>query len=573
MRMMRFLAMMMVAGLLVAGCSQQDDPLTPQDGVRVDKDGTELLGEITIAAGTGFAEGGVGMVGTDSGTLNIDVPAGATVEQVFLYWLGGTTAADGDDEIVVDGNPVTGALIGGSTLFYENMTFYAYRADVTAEGWVVAGANSFTITGMDFDFTGNTHDENNGAGMIVIYDDGNTAELQLFDGLDMAFFKFPPTLNATAPVTFDFAAEGSDRTAQFVVLAGSVGRDRPNQIKVTTSAGDQVFDNPLGSVDGLLFDSITLDVMIPAGDTQLTAQMFSVVSEDPLGASLGWIGSGLSVPTTPPLYCLGDLVWYDENCNGCQDEGEMGVEGVEVILSAGCPADIVLGMTMTDADGYYEFCDLEPGDYTVQFMLPAGYEFSAQYAAGCGLDMDSNAGRDGFTDCVTIVDADDWTIDAGLCIPVEEGCSLTIGFWKTHAGLGNGNQDDVLSQYMPLWLGDDGGSKSYQVTDAVMAVDFLSQKVYGKPSNGITKLYAQMLAAKLNVAAGASDGDIATYLADADAFLADYNYMDWKNLSDEMKDDVMMWHDAFDDYNNGEIGPGHCSDDDDDDDFRTMEYR
>jgi hypothetical protein len=50
----------------------------------------------------------------------------------------------------------------------------------------------------------------------------------------------------------------------------------------------------------MLFDSINLDVNIPAGDTQATVQLFSVVSEDPLGASLGWLGTGLSVPVTPP---------------------------------------------------------------------------------------------------------------------------------------------------------------------------------------------------------------------------------------------------------------------------------
>ena len=57
MSIMRFLAMMMVAGLLVAGCSQQDDPLTPQNDLRTDKDGTELLGEIAIATGTFSAIG------------------------------------------------------------------------------------------------------------------------------------------------------------------------------------------------------------------------------------------------------------------------------------------------------------------------------------------------------------------------------------------------------------------------------------------------------------------------------------------------------------------------------------
>jgi hypothetical protein len=375
----------------------------------------------------------------------------------------------------------------------------------------------------------------------------------------MAFFKFSPTLDSTAPITFDFAAEPADRMGRFVVLAGSVGENRPNMIKVTTSAGEQVFDNALGSGDGLLFDSITLDVMIPAGDTMLTAQLFSVVSEDPLGASLGWIGTGLSVPVTPPppTYCIGDYVWFDENRNGCQDADEMGVAGVEVNLWIGCEPVEIIATTTTDADGGYLFCDLEPGDYTVQFIAPDGYEFCEQYAAGCGMESDSNAGLDGITDCVTIVDQDDLTIDAGLCMPpVEEGCSYTIGYWKNHAGFGP--QADVVTPLLPITLGDAGGDKSLEVTDAGMAVDLLSQHVYGKPGNGITKLYAQMLGAKLNVANGASDGDIADALAAADAFLADHDYTDWKKITKSEQKMVLAWKSTFDSYNNGLIGPGHC---------------
>jgi len=424
---LRVTLLVFALGVLIGGCSQQEDLNAPENEtimVGTNKDGTEYLGEIAIAAGAGFVEGGVGMVGTDTGTLDITVPAGATVEQVLLYWMGGTTSSDGDNEIMVDGNAVTGALIGGGTNFFGGYDFYGYRADVTAEGWVVPGANSFEITGFDFDFSGGTLDENNGAGMIVIYDDGTLADLQLFDGLDMAFFKFSGTLDATVPVTFDFLAESADRVGNLVVLAGSVGADRPNQIKVTTSAGEQVFDNPLGSTDGSLFDSINLDVNIPAGDTMATVQLFSVVSEEPLGASLGWLGTGLSVPVTPPpeTYCIGDFVWYDENGNGCQDDGEMPVEGVVVNLWTGCPAAEMIASTVTNVEGYYEFCELLPGDYSVQFVAPEGYFFCEPFSGACDTANDSNAGEDGITDCVTIVDANDWTIDAALCMPAELAC-------------------------------------------------------------------------------------------------------------------------------------------------------
>ena len=564
MRIMRFFVVLMFAGILAAGCSPESTMTTPDNQVGYDKNGTEELGlpSIPVADGSGFVEGGVGMVDTDTGNFDVTVPAGATVVQAFLYWEGGTTSDNGDDTISVNGNSVTGELIGGPTNFFENYNFYAYRADITAEGWVVPGLNSFEITDFDFDFSASTLDENNGAGILVVYDDGSMADLSLFDGLDMAYFNFAGTLNSTVPKTFTFNAEGADRVADLVVFAGSVGVDRPNQIKVTTIAGDQIFDNVLGSAQGLLWDSHVIVVDVPAGATELTVELISVNSSDPRGASMAWIGTGLAVPVNP-LYCLGDRVWYDSDCNGCQDEGERGAMGVTVNLYEGCTDGVMIGTTTTDETGYYEFCELMPGDYMVEFVAPDGYEFSPQYATACGFETDSNAGEGGMTDCITIVDADDWTIDAGLCMP-EEGCTLTIGKWKNWTGLGNGNQEDIVSQYLPVYLGDMGGAKTLDVTTVEIAVDVLKMKTYGRNNNGITKLYAQLLAAKLNFAAGASDGAVADYVTDADAFLADHDYMDWDGLSDDDKDMVMMWQGSFDAYNNGDIGPGHCEDDDDD---------
>lgn len=38
----------------------------------------------------------------------------------------------------------------------------------------------------------------------------------------------------------------------------------------------------------------------------------------------------------------------------------------------------VLGTTKTDVNGYYQFCELLPGDYKVKFERPSGYTFSEQ---------------------------------------------------------------------------------------------------------------------------------------------------------------------------------------------------
>ncbi len=566
MKSFRIIMLLMLVGILAAGCSQEADLTAPDTPTSVDKDGTEELGvpSIAIADGSGFLEGGVGMVDTDTGNFDLIVPMDATVVQVLLYWEGGTTSDAGDDTISINGTSVTGMGIGGPTNFFENYNFFAYRADITSLGMVVPGLNSFEITDFDFDFSGNDLDENNGAGILVIYDDGNLAELSLFDGLDLAFFDFAGSLNSTVPKTFTFNAEDTGRVADLVVFAGSVGENRPNQIKVTTIDGDQIFNDVLGSDEGPLWDSHVILVDVPAGATELTVELISVNSNEPLGASMAWVGTGLSVPVTPPpeLACIGDYVWFDENMDGIQDDGEMGVPGVEVVLQD-CQGNS-LDNTFTDSDGYYEFCELEPGDYNVRFTLPIDHVFSPMNMGGDpAKDSDADPVT-GATVCTTLDPGEnDMTWDAGIYLPVQDGCTLTIGFWKNHAGFGP--QDDVVSQYLHITLGDDGGDKSLVVTSAAIAVDVLEQRTYGRPNNGITKMYAQLLAAKLNFAAGASDVDVADYVSDADAFLADHDHDDWNSLSHDEKDMVRMWHGAFDDYNNGDIGPGHCDDRDDDD--------
>lgn len=136
------------------------------------------------------------------------------------------------------------------------------------------------------------------------------------------------------------------------------------------------------------------------------------------------------------------------------------------------------------------------------------------------------------------------------------GCTLTIGYWKTHAGFTGRNEDDV-TQFLPIWLGTPYATRSIEITTAAEAVEALSMSL-GHPSNGITKLYAQLLAAKLNIANGASMGDVTGYIQAADNFLESHDYEDWKDLRKNEKKSVLMWMAMLDAYNNGDIGPGHC---------------
>ena len=276
-------------------------------------DGTEALGppSITIATGTGVVADGTGMI-MQPGSITLDVPAGATVKQVLLYWEGFSVDGVGDDSITVAKGgpaiPVVGTLIGGPTFFFAGAFASTYRADITGLGLVQAGSNTLTLSGLSFSTV------SNGAGIIVIFDDGSSpAQITIRDGSDLAFINAPPPLDATVPQTFSFASSNADRTAFlnlfFASVAGSAsggGAVRPSSIEVTTNGPNgetTIFSDVLDSIDGDEFDSFTVAVDIPSGATQLTVQAFSRDDNGTgqLPASFDWLAAALSLePETPP---------------------------------------------------------------------------------------------------------------------------------------------------------------------------------------------------------------------------------------------------------------------------------
>ncbi|RME95347.1 MAG: hypothetical protein D6772_13310, partial [Bacteroidetes bacterium] len=86
---------------------------------------------------------------------------------------------------------------------------------------------------------------------------------------------------------------------------------------------------------------------------------------------------------------LGDFVFLDEDADGIQDAGEPGIEGVTVMLLD--ENGNMLDQTTTDANGFYEFTGLEPGDYIVKFTAPAGFEPSpANQGGNDAVDSDAD---------------------------------------------------------------------------------------------------------------------------------------------------------------------------------------
>jgi hypothetical protein len=255
---------------------------------------------------------------------------------------------------------------------------------------------------------------------------------------------------------------------------------------------------------------------------------------------------------------IGDLVWNDLNHNGIQEQGEPGIPGVHIYLYS-CGDSVVIESTTTNESGYYLFAYLPIANAFLHFLPPPEYFFSPQDQGGNdSLDSDVNP-QTGLTRCIYVGEGNaDSTWDAGMYRQTQdEGCTYSAGYWKNHAGFGH--QADSVSHHLPLWIGTPDGSKSIEVDSACIAFYILLMNHYGLPFNGITKLYAQLLAAKLNIANGADGYTVTTPIAAADLFLADHNWLDWYRLSHDEKIVIRDWKNLLDDYNSGQIGPGNCN--------------
>jgi hypothetical protein len=267
----------------------------------------------------------------------------------------------------------------------------------------------------------------------------------------------------------------------------------------------------------------------------------------------------LSAPQAPGS--VGDRVWNDADGNGIQDAGEAGMPNVTVNL-LDC-FDTPIATTVTDADGMYLFGALPNGAYRMEVVLPAGCQFSPR-GAGSDSSLDSDFDPvSGGTECFAVVEGvDDLSRDAGLVVPApaETGCTHGLGYWKNHAGFGK--QEDKVSSFLPIWLGTAGGAMSLEVASSDQVVQVLQMMVYGHPSNGITKLYARLLTAKLNLASGAYSPEADALVQEIDAYLADTGWNDWDGLSNEDAQNIAAWRTELQRYNGGELGPGSCDESD-----------
>ncbi|MEO6669444.1 MAG: SdrD B-like domain-containing protein [Ferruginibacter sp.] len=145
------------------------------------------------------------------------------------------------------------------------------------------------------------------------------------------------------------------------------------------------------------------------GTTQYTLQI-----TDNITGCTNTVPANVQVNICSPYGEAGNLMWFDTNENGLQDNGELGVSGTLVKLYNNVGFNVAT--TVTDANGAYSFASILPGnDYYIIFSKPAGYEFTTQNVGGITASDNSKADATGRTNNFNLITGDDISnMDAGI---------------------------------------------------------------------------------------------------------------------------------------------------------------
>jgi len=267
--------------------------------------------------GLSVASGATGLETIGSGSANVTVNIGGTVQAALLYWAGrdrpcpqsgGACVVPSqpykDQVLSFDGNLITGTIIGTEGQPVSGggpINNIGYLADVTnivkARG---TGSQSFAISDGDL---GSNLFRLNGATLLVIYTaaaDPNSYRLIVFDGLDFAFGADPTPgeTQVTTPVTFSHGSTAAARSAQILIAIGDAEAGRPDEIDISNNPS---LLNSLVGAAGEDWDSPWLTVNVPAGVSSTTLQLVSAPANQNPDSMLWELGAmRLPLPPTPP---------------------------------------------------------------------------------------------------------------------------------------------------------------------------------------------------------------------------------------------------------------------------------
>lgn len=256
-----------------------------------------------------------------------------------------------------------------------------------------------------------------------------------------------------------------------------------NTLSATTTTANDNLGNP-GYYQFSICNPSNYQIKFPLsvqGGTQVTLQNPSTITDNNSDASkISGLSSVFSIdPNTLGLgkdnltidagyynlACLGNYIWNDLNQNGMQDNGEVGVAGISITLYDA--ANTIIASTLTDAYGYYQFCNLMPNTYHIGVTLPQNYIFTNSNNGNDAVDSDVDP-LSGLSGNYVIASGDsNMTIDAGIYYVTPTTASIGNYVWYdiNQDGLQDSNEQGISGVTVTLYnsLGNIVGTT---VTDA-----------------------------------------------------------------------------------------------------------
>jgi hypothetical protein len=166
----------------------------------------------------------------------------------------------------------------------------------------------------------------------------------------------------------------------------------------------------------------------------------------------------------------------------------------------------------------------------------------------------------------------DYTVKAvTTSFEVPEGCTLTLGYWKTHneSFTGGAPPDDNWLNITPnaelTGFFTTDGANSFPTTGP-NAPPFTWFTVFwtSPGGNAYYQLAQQYMAAKLNILNGADPSAVSSAITSAEDLFDTYTPADIAGLkgNDPLRQQFITLAGTLGSYNEGLIGPGHCPEED-----------
>lgn len=262
------------------------------------------------------------------------------------------------------------------------------------------------------------------------------------------------------------------------------------------------------------------------------------------------IAAAVTIPTTD----IAEVVWV------CKDapSGVFDFTVTATIVVPGTTVNVLESNPQIAADNCVKVAEAGNGNQITVTETPAtGYNFDrieAYYVKLDGTMVPDPAGTI-YTPTISRSFGDLGRIFVFYnVLPPSTGCTLTQGYWKTHSEYGPAPYDDTWAMLA------DGADTPFFLSGQSW-FDVFWTPVKGNPYYILAHQYA---AAALNVLAGADPSAVSTELADAVTLLSTYTPFDVATIKENDKHSpTLTWFkdtaEVLDDYNNGLIGPGHCS--------------